>query len=234
MDKVESDATPIQHDLWNTLLQKHVNATGQVDYQGFLADSVDFQAYLALLSANHPNDAHWSREEQLAYWINAYNAFTIELVLKHYPVESIKDIKWGVPFINSVFDITFISIEGHTYDLNNIEQGIIRPYYKEPRIHFALNCASFSCPKLRNEAFTAERLEEQLDDQARAFINNPDKNTFHNQDHAEVSKILSWYSQDFDAYPSIIDFINIYAEKPLNPDASIDYRDYDWSLNEAK
>ena len=107
------------------------------------------------LRKGHPNDKHWTETEQLAYWINAYNAFTVELILDHYPVASIRDIKEGVPFINSVWDIDFIKIEGKTYSLNDIEHRILRREFDEPRIHFAIVCASISCPKLRNEAFEA-------------------------------------------------------------------------------
>lgn len=231
---VQSNSRPIKHDDWDALVKKHVNEDGWVDYQGFTADSTRLQSYLDQLRANHPNKKNWSREEQLAYWINAYNAFTVELILDNYPVESIKDIKSGIPFVNGVWDIEFIKIEDQVYSLNNIEHGIIRPKFNEERIHFAVNCASYSCPKLLNEAFCAEHLDEQLDKVTKAFINNPEKNNI-KEDRVEVSKLLTWYWGDFKKkYKSRIEFINKYSSIQVNEDAEVDYLDYNWSLNEQK
>ena len=140
-----SESAPISHSLWTDILQEHVTEEGWLDYQGVKKDSQRFNEYLRLLNDHHPNPDTWTRDERLAYWINAYNAYTVELILKHYPVESIKDIKRGVPFINTVWDIEFIEIEGRNYSLNNIEHGILRPKFDDPRIHFAINCASYSC-----------------------------------------------------------------------------------------
>lgn len=231
---VESDARPISHERWTHLLQKHVTEAGWVDYRGFQKDSVALQAYLDLLRNHHPNEQHWTEEERLAYWINAYNAFTVELVAKHYPVESIKDIKRGLPFINTVWDIKFIEIEGETYDLNNIEHGIIRPKFDEPRIHFAVNCASRSCPKLMNEAYTAEKLDQQLDRAAREFFREDLRNKFHSPDRASISKLFKWYTGDFTENMSLIEYLNQYAPIQLNEDAEIDYLEYDWTINDLE
>lgn len=228
-----SDSQPIQHNLWNALLQKHVDVEGKVDYSGFQKDSVRFNKYLALLSSAHPNKTNWTADQRLAYWINAYNAFTVKIMVDHYPVASIKDIKNGIPFVNTVWDIKFINIEGQQYDLNNIEHGIIRDRFQEPRIHFAVNCASVSCPRLLNEAFNAQQLERQLDQQARSFINNPAKNLITQSDQAKLSKIFSWFSGDFKAtHPSVIAFINEYSTVKLDKDASLSYMDYDWNAND--
>jgi len=223
---------PIKHDDWDALVKKHVNEAGWVDYKGFMADSTHLQQYLNLLSAHHPNKKNWSRDEQLAYWINAYNAFTVELILDNYPLESIKDIKSGIPFVNGVWDIEFIQIEGQTYSLNNIEHGIIRPKFNEERIHFAVNCASYSCPKLANEAYCAEHLDAQLDKATKSFINNEEKNKI-SPDRVQISKLLSWYWGDFkDKYDSRIEFLNKYSATKINPDAEVDYLEYLWTLNE--
>ena len=171
----QSSSQPINHAVFDSLLRQHVSEAGWVDYKGFIQDSTRFNEYLQLLSQNHPNEDNWSREEQIAYWINAYNAFTIKLIMDYYPVASIKDIKSGIPFVNTVWDIKFINIEGAEYDLNNLEHGILRPKYNEPRLHFAVNCASFSCPRLQNFAFTGAKLEEQLEEAAREFVNDPEK-----------------------------------------------------------
>lgn len=230
--KVQSESQPITHELWDTLVQTHVSETGNVDYKGFIRDSIKLDQYLNQLSSHHPNDKNWSADERLAYWINAYNAFTVKLIVDNYPVKSIKDIKNGIPFVNTVWDIKFIKIEGKEYDLNNLEHGITRKRFNDPRIHAAFNCASYSCPRLRNEAFTAKRLDEQLDDQMRYFINNSTKNKL-DPDNPKLSKIFKWYSGDFKKTGlSKIDFINQYAEVKINKGADLDYLDYGWTLNE--
>lgn len=227
-----SDSKPISHQNWTELLGKHVNAKGMVDYKGMIADSTALNTYLDLLSANHPNEKNWSKGERLAYWINAYNAFTVQLIIRNYPVESIKDIAGGIPFVNTPWDVKFIKIEGETYDLNNIEHGIIRKEFNEPRIHFALVCAAVSCPKLRNEAYTAQRLDEQLEDEARYFFNNPEKNTI-TKDKITVSKLLKWYWGDFsDVAEDRISYVNKYSKTKANSDAEVDFMDYNWALNE--
>ena len=168
----------------------------------------------------------------MAYWINAYNAFTVELVLDHYPVESIKDIKRGIPFVNSVWDIRFIRIQGEEYDLNRIEHGILRKYFADARVHAALNCASYSCPRLRGEAYMPARLDEQLDAAMRIFVNDPLRNRVQ-AGQAELSKIFSWYGGDFkEDAGSLRQFIDRYAVEPLSEDGQIRYLEYDWSLND--
>ncbi len=225
-----SDSRPITHESWDSLLRAHVNDDGWVDYQGFIADSLRFNNYLELLSRHHPNNRHWSRAEQMAYWINVYNAFTVKLIVDYYPTNSIKDIKSGIPFINTVWDIKFIKIEGATYDLNNIEHGILRPRYKDPRIHMVVNCASVSCPKLYNRAFTADKLEAQLDQAAHDFLTDTNRNII-TSESAQLSKIFQWYSMDFKSLP---DFINQHSPVKINKNTKITYLEYDWNLNEQK
>ena len=228
-----SSSQPVSHNIWDSLVHKHVDETGKVNYKGFIQDSMQLNAYLDILSKNHPNTKHWSRDEQLAYWLNAYNAFTVKIVADNYPVPSIKDIKNGIPFVNTVWDIKFIRIENAEYDLNNIEHGIVRPKFNEPRAHFALNCASVSCPRLRNEAYTPEKLEEQLSDQARYFLANPVKNKITDSKQVELSKIFSWFKGDFtDSGLTLIEFLNQYAPLQIDKDANINHLDYDWNLNE--
>lgn len=228
----KSNSNPVSHDQWDQLLHKHVATDGGVNYQGFLQDSVALNSYLALLSTAHPNAKNWTRDEQIAYWINAYNAFTVKLIVDEYPVNSIKDIKNGIPFVNTVWDIKFIKIEKAEYDLNNIEHGILRPKYDEPRVHFALNCASYSCPRLRNEAYVAERLEEQLSDQARLFLADQRKNVITDPSRVQLSKIFNWFSGDFTkGKQTLVGFINQYSPVQLTDDTEIEYMDYDWRLN---
>jgi len=228
----QSNSKPITHEGWDTLLQKNVTEAGKVNYKGFISDSISFNKYLTLLSNHHPDEKSWSKDERLAYWINAYNAFTVKLIIDHYPVESIKDIKSGIPFINDVWEIEFFSIEGNVYNLNDLEHGITRKRFDDPRIHAAFNCASFSCPRLRNEAYTAKRLEEQLDDQMRYFINNPTKNKL-SAEKPQLSKIFKWYGGDFKKTGMTVrEFVNQYAEIKIEKGAKINHLDYLWTLNE--
>lgn len=226
----DSDAGPVDHGAWDKLLQAHVSPDGRVDYRGFIADSLAFNSYLEVLSSNHPND-EWTSDERKAYWINAYNAFTVQLIIRNHPVRSIKELGGAIYKVNTPWDKRFIVIEGKDYDLNNIEHDILRKAWKDPRIHFAINCASVSCPKLRNRAYTADGLDAQLDEAARAFINNPNKNQL-NGNSAALSRIFKWFGGDFKKGGSIIGFINRYAEAPLDTDADISFLDYDWNLNE--
>jgi len=126
VSKFESGSKPITHEIFDSLLKEHVTEEGWVNYKGFIQDSLIFDKYLTQLLSHHPNEQYWSEAEQLAYWINAYNAFTIDLVIRYYPVESSKDIKNGLPFVNTAWDIKFIHKQGKKYDLNNIENDIIR------------------------------------------------------------------------------------------------------------
>ena len=165
--------------------------------------------------------------------VGDYTAYTVDLILKHYPVESIKDIKSGIPFVNTVWDIKFINIEERTYDLNNLEHGILRKRWDDPRIHFAVNCASYSCPRLRDEAYVAEKLDQQLDDAGRKFLNDPRRNKVSKND-LQLSKIFNWYGSDFPNGTKFIRFLNQYTDIEINEDASISYLDYDWALNDSR
>lgn len=231
IDAPTSNAAPISHDGWDKLLKKHVNTKGYVNYGGFKTDQTELTKYLNLLSNNAPG-ASWSKNEQLAYWINAYNAFTIQLILDHADknITSIKDIgsKIKIPFVNTPWDVKFIKIGGKEMDLNNIEHGIIRKNFNEPRIHFALVCAAKSCPPLRNEAFVASKLDKQLHDQGVIFFNDTYKNQI-TATSVTISKIMDWYGGDFKE--SKIDVINTYAKTKANKNASISYMPYNWALN---
>jgi len=233
-DRPAIDTTPVSHVLWDKLLHRHVKTDGFVDYKGFIRDSVEFKQYLALLSGANPDSKNWTREEKMAFWINAYNAFTVQLIVDNYPISSIKDIKRGLVFVNTVWDIKFIRIGGKTYDLNNIEHSILRPEFKDARVHAAINCASYSCPVLRSEAFTADKLDAQLPDAMRRFVNDPLRNRV-SAKKAEISEIFKWFRGDFvrDA-GSVRAYINRYAGERLASNGKISYINYGWSLNEAK
>ncbi len=227
-----TESRPVTHEIWDGLVKKHVETDGFVDYKGFIGDSSELNKYLKLLSSAHPNDKNWSKNEQMAYWINAYNAFTVKLIVQNYPVASIKDIKHGVAFVNSVWDIKWIKIEGYTYDLNNIEHNILRPVFKDARIHAAVNCASFSCPRLRNEAFTAEKLENQMEDAMKKFVNDPTRNKITAQ-KVEISEIFKWFRNDFERDGgSVRGFINKFSTQKIGEKTDLNYLTYDWRLNE--
>ena len=222
----------ISHKQWDMLTKKHVTPSGVVNNKGFVKDSIQLNAYLKLMS-NNPPKSTWSKNEELAYWINTYNAFTVKLMVKHYPVKSIKDLGGSIYKVNTSWDIKFIVIGGEKMDLNNIEHKKIRDQFKEPRIHFAVNCASVSCPKLRNEAFTAERLNTQLNDQARYFINNPIKNNTKDPANPQLSKLFNWYGDDFkENGNTVLDFINKYLDNKIPKEANVAYMNYIWTINE--
>ncbi len=218
------------HQQWDKLVKKHVDKMGLVNYKGFQKDKGELDSYLKLLSDNGPKDS-WSDNEQKAFWINAYNAFTVSLILKHYPVKSIKEIGGSIYKINTAWDIKFININGKKMDLNNIESGTLRKKWDDARIHFAVNCASMSCPALRNEAYTADRLEAQLDDAGKRFLADKTKNDI-TAAKARLSKIFSWYKGDFKKNGGVVNFINKYSSVNISSKTSVDYNDYDWALNE--
>lgn len=219
-------STPIagvfSHAAWDSLLQKYVSATGQVNYKALKADPTGLQAYCRLLAENTPREA-WSRAEKLAYWINAYNAFTLKLIVDNYPTASILRFDGG-----KTWDVKRITLGGKKYSLNQIENEIIRPQFKEPRIHFALNCAAKSCPPLYNRAYTAENLEAALESRAKQFINNASYNNL-SAGKAEVSKIFDWYGADFG---DLKKYLSRYANTPVRATATVSFKEYDWDLNE--
>ena len=229
-EKAEGES--ISHSSFTKLLQKHVAPSGEVDYEGFQEDSEGLQEYLDLLSDNPPADS-WSKNEKLAYWINAYNAYTIKLIADNYPLESIQDLHptIKIPGVSTVWHKKFFKIGGEDMSLNIIEHKILRKDFEEPRIHFAINCASKSCPKLQNKAFTADGMERQLEAATKEFVNDDFRNKL-GHDRVQVSKIFKWFTGDFTENGSLLDFIRKYAAKEIGEDAEVDYLDYDWSLNE--
>jgi len=223
------DPDPLQdtpsHLAWDRLLNKHVSPDGLVDYRGFASDKDELVAYLKNLSDHIPS-GQWGRQTRLAYYINLYNAATILLILEQYPLESIRDISrpWGKKRIQ---------IGDQRFSLSEIEHRILRKM-GEPRIHFALNCASFSCPKLQPQAYMEETLEVQLERATRDFINDSSRNDLSNG-QARLSRIFKWYQKDFSTGgTTLIGFINRYLAEPLPAGTRVSYLPYDWSLNEKR
>jgi len=227
-----ADASPITHEAFTSLLQKHVDENGNVNYKGFQEDQKAFTQYLKKLSNHPPNDT-WSREEKLAYWINAYNAFTVKLIVDHYPLESIQDLHptIKIPTVSTVWHKKFFKIGGVETSLNEIEHEILRKKFDEPRIHFAINCASVSCAPLRSKAYTAANLDQELTTQAQNFLSDASKNNI-SKDRVVLSKIFRWFKGDFSENGSLIEYINQYTKTNIHPDAEIEYMEYNWSLNE--
>ena len=215
----------IDYTLWNSLLQKYVDNNGFVNYKDLKDDEAKLLKFTSHLSQNTPNDS-WTENQKKAYLINAYNAFTLQLVIENYPVESIRDIGG---FLSNVFNKDFIEFNGEMISLDDIEKGMLLPM-GDARVHFAVNCASFSCPKLDNKAFLPENLDQHLDQTAKSFLNS-ERNIIKNNE-IKLSKIFKWYKSDFEKQAkSLIDFINLYSENKIKPDAKIDYLDYNWNLN---
>lgn len=207
--------------LLNSFLEEHVSEEGKVNYANI--SSATLNPILNQFVKNSPKD-NWSKEETLAYWINAYNIFTIKLIVDNYPLKSIKEI-------SQPWDKKFIPINGELLSLNQIEHKIIRKM-NEPRIHFAIVCAAQSCPKLYNSAFTAKTLDEDLTKLTQEFLADHSKNSIA-MDTIEISKIFQWFTSDFKQNgETLIAFLNRYSSIKISPKATIKYKDYNWSLNE--
>ncbi|HEY9632724.1 MAG TPA: DUF547 domain-containing protein [Coleofasciculaceae cyanobacterium] len=224
---------------WDNLLSQYVDSQGRVNYQAWKGESSQsLNQWLAELeemdihSMSHP-------DEQLALWINLYNAFTIASILEHYPIASIQPKLFGVP--NWIAFLWFFyrpthKVAGRYYSLNHIEHNILRREFDEPRLHFALVCASIGCPLLRNGAYWSKSVRTQLEEDAIRFINNPDKVCYDSQTQTlYCSKIFKWYRKDFlKVTPSVPDYIRSYLKSdfPIGSNTPIAYLDYDWALNQ--
>ncbi len=219
--RIGSDAE-LSHKQWAGLLHKHVDKTGNVNYKAFKKDEDALADYLSYLGSHNPGETD-SRDELLAYYINLYNAATVKLILEHYPVSSIRDIKnpWGRKGI---------TVGDQQYSLNQIEHKILRKM-GEPRIHFAINCASVSCPKLLGVPFEAQKLEQQLQDVSRYFINDSLKNRI-TVNKLSLSALFKWYKSDFTLSGSLAEYISRYSEIPFSPKPKVEFLKYDWRLNE--
>lgn len=238
------------HQSWTHLLERHVQwvregVTSEVDYPAFAQDRPALDGYLAQLSkVNRAQFDGWRRDQQLAFLINAYNAYTVQLILEHYPIASIKDV--GGLF-SSPWKRRFIPLLGEILSLDDVEHKLIRQpgVYDEPRIHFVVNCASLGCPALRPQAMTAAQLDVQLEDSLKRFLKDRQRNRFDRQgNRLEVSKIFDWYSEDFARQAgSTNEYLALRArwlshnpadQRRIRQGVGLDYLDYDWRLNEAR
>lgn len=219
-------AIQAQTSIFDSLLQKNVDKTGRVDYQSLKNNETLLDNYLAYIQNNEPTK-DWSSNKKKAFWINTYNAYTIKIILNNYPLKSIRDIKIDG---KTAWKIPFVKVGQKRYTLDQIEHEILRKKFNDPRIHVGINCASVSCPRLWNFAFTEDNIASSLDNLMKEFINDTTRNKI-SKNNLEISEIFNWFSKDFIKNGTIISYLNTYAAIKISEKASIKYLTYDWSLN---
>jgi Protein of unknown function, DUF547 len=218
----------LSHAALDAILSARVRE-GQVDYAGLAEDRDALDAYLAEVAAvaRGTFDA-WTEGDRLAFLINAYNACTLQLILDHWPVESIRDTHaLGNPWDHFTFRLL-----GEEVTLNAIEHEMVRPVFHEPRIHFALVCAAVSCPPLRPRAWVRETLDADLEEATRAFLTDPGSNDLSNPANPRLSALFDWYGGDFvEAAGSVAAFVSQHSGTVVPDNAEIDFLGYDWNIN---
>ena len=243
LDSSRSNAfEPVSNDSYGQLLRQFVDSTGRVDYAGLYTRSDSLLTpYLETLAETDLEGS--DRDARLAFWINAYNALTVKLILDHYPLQNIWAITPGPPEPKeeSPFEIEVGAVADTMRTLDEIEHEIIRKRFDEPRIHFALVCAAESCPPLRREPFDGSDLDAQLDEQARTFLHNDAKNQIPaDSGQIALSRILKWYGDDFgETEADLQQYLSRYfdgdvADRLQRASYQVTYRSYDWSLNAQK
>lgn len=257
----ESEAEEFNHQLYDSLLKQYVNEKGLVDYRGIKENKKQLTAYLKKLEQVDPGDfKKWSRHEKMAFWINAYNAITIEGVVRNYPIKygslmaRVRFPKNSIRQLGDFWETVFIRVMGKDITLNKIEHQILCRKYKDPRVHGVLVCASMGCPRLSRHAYTAPHLNAPLDSASRAFIRNPDKVRLEEKTNTlYVSAIFDWYREDFKATPQaeskfkfyhedmqgVMEFLFRYLPESqknyiLRNKPDIEFSDYSWVLNDQK
>jgi hypothetical protein len=230
----------IDHSAWTRLLDRHVRASpdgiNRVDYQGLTRDRAVLDGYVRQLAGTAIAD--YNRDEQFAYWVNLYNALTVQVILDHYPVDSIMDIDIS-PGLFSVgpWGAELVEVDGRPLTLDDIEHRILRPIWQDSRVHYAVNCAALGCPNLRRRAFTGDRLDEMLDAGARDFVNHP-RGAAVRDGRLHTSSIYVWFREDFGGSDSgVIRHLRGHARPELAERLSgltrIADHDYDWGLNDT-
>ena len=224
------------HSKFDALLKEHVS-DGRVDY-GALKNDKRLNNYLSSIATADSSELE-TQNQNVAFWTNVYNAYTLKLIADHFPIDSIMDIKVkGHP---SPWDVPFATVANKNYTLNQIENEVIRPNWPDPRIHYALVCAANSCPQLRSEAYVAEDLDKQLDEQGRWFLTH--RNSFdHKARTATLSKVYEWYSVDFGNSPQdTLRTIATHAEPSIRQELTqnskawkVSFSEWDWALNVKK
>ncbi|WP_167852048.1 DUF547 domain-containing protein [Hymenobacter elongatus] len=230
----DKNAAQILHAPWTDLLRKYVTHDGQVDYEGFLEDEDQLDAYLQAIRKTPPNEATWSKADIEAYWLNVYNAATIYNVLQYYPVASINEIRIKtIGGYKPVWEAGSVNVGGKLYSLNAIEKEILRPQFKDARVHLALVAAAVSSPPLLNEAYDGARLNQQLDEQARLFLSRVSLNQLA-PGYLRLSSIFDWYAAEFGEGEKLVAFLNRYSSTKIDATATIEFLPFDWALNNQK
>jgi len=214
---------------YSRLLAKYATPAG-LKYGAWKNEAADLQALQGVVnSIATANVAAMSKQDQLAFYANAYNAWILHEALGKYPTKSVKDVLF------TFFTSKRIKVAGEQTSFNQLEKETIRSRFNDPRVHFALNCASRSCPPLNSEAFRGDKLDNQFEKLAKSFVNS-DRGVALGADKksAQLSRIFDWYKDDFKGEGGVMTFINKRRQTPLPNDAKIGYQEYDWSLNEAK
>lgn len=234
------------HPAWDALARKHVvlldgGRASRVDYAGLARERAALKAYLEGLSAVTPERFDgWTRAQKMAFLINAYNAFTVEKILTRYPdLRSIWDFG---KFFGNPFKDEFFLLLGRRRSLDAIEHGMLRPQFRDPRLHYALNCASIGCPMLREEAYVGARLEAQLEEQARRFLSDRSRNRYDEaRGRLELSRIFDWYAEDFEPRARYFArYADLLADAPAARSrigagsAPLEFLEYDWALNDSR
>ena len=238
----ETNTSTIDHSAWQEILETYVDpdpsGVNFFDYAGLSASPSDMGklgSYLASLEATDPRD--FARLEQFAYWVNLYNALTVKVIVDAYPVDTILDIHEGIVPLTGPWGDVRTRIAGQDMTLDEIEHGILRPLWRDPRIHYAVNCAAYSCPNLATTAFTAANTEDLLEAGAHAYANDPRGVDVLAEDAIALSSIYEWYAADFGGTEaSVLEHLISYANEELAAflrafEGTIEYR-YDWALNE--
>lgn len=223
------------HQAFTQVLSTHIRK-GKVDYAAFKTKPGALNAYLETLATVSKKDYdRWSKQEQMAFLINLYNAATLKLIIDHYPVKSIKDIG---SIIKGPWKQEVVRLWGKKVTLDHVEHDLLRPKFNDPRVHFAVNCASIGCPDLRSEAFQASKLDAQLEEQTRAFLRDRTRNRLDEKSKTlHLSLIFKWFKEDFvKKSGSVEKFVAPYFEDAdrtiiQRGGLSVDHTDYDWNLN---
>ncbi|MEM8920245.1 MAG: DUF547 domain-containing protein [Pseudomonadota bacterium] len=231
----------VEHDMWTDLLSKYVSTpedgVRRFDYGALKANAEDMAAletYIDELEATEISKL--GADDQFAAWANLYNALTVRLIVENYPLRSIMNIK---PHVFSIgpWKMEISEVEGRALTLDNIEHDILRVEWDEPRVHYAVNCASYGCPSLQLKAWEGETLDEDLSAAAREYVNHPRGVSFKSNGRLEVSRIYKWFREDFgDSNEGVVEHLKLYADPELKAQLDAGVRitghEYDWSLND--
>ncbi len=220
--KISEDAPRMNYTLWKQVLDKYVDESGLVNYAGIKKNPKEFNAFVKKLEGWHLTNST-AQQELMSFWINVYNVFAIKLVLDNYPLDSIKDV-------SKPWDTKFFTIMGREMSLGMVEHEILRNF-GDARIHFAINCASKSCPPIAKIPYTARNLDMLLDKQTKKYINNSNNNII-NKNEYKLSQLFKWFKKDFVAHSgSVKEFVNQYSKVKISSQSSSGFIRYNWDLN---